>query len=80
MKNKYYILVKNFHYFLKTKYVYKEKHHEDLTLLVASVAALCVKLELISSQIVSALENEELLIRFKVNGKITTSGKTDEKR
>ena len=84
-KNKCYILEEKFHYFLKTKNVFKKTQHKDCVLLVAPVVALsasrfymtffrvspwclfCRQVEL-----VSALENKEQLICFRVHGKSET--------
>ena len=84
-----YIRWGKFHYFLKTKYVYKKKHHEDCALLVLPIVALSARrfymkffgvspwrLFCMQIKLVSALENKEKLIRFSVYGKSATSTQT----
>ena len=89
-KNKCYILEKEFHYFLKTKYVNKKKHHKYCALLVAPIVALSVcrlymwffrvfpwRLFFMQVKLVSALENKEQLICFGIYGKSALSAQTD---
>ena len=83
-------LEEKFHYFLKTKYVYKKKYYEDCALLVAPIVALSVyrfymkffrvfpwRLFRMLGKLVSALGNKKQLIRFRVYGKSATSAQTD---
>ena len=77
MKNKCYILEEKFHYFLKTKYVYKKKHQEDCALLVAPSVTLRVcrfymkflrvfpwRLLYMQVKLASALENKKTTLGY----------------
>ena len=82
-ENKYYILEEKCHYILKTKYVYKRKCNEGCTLPFVPIVGLSICrfymtffrvspwcLFCMQKKLVSALENKEQLIGFRVYGKV----------